>query len=255
MTILDKIVEDKKVELQSFPEKVTIVTNRSLLSFTDRLAKTDSLALISEVKRASPSAGNINVDIDPVTQAQLYEQGGADAISVLTDEKHFKGTLNDLEAVRQAVNIPILNKNFIIDERQIYQAYNAGADIILLIVAILNDEQLEKFYKIATDLGMDVIVEVHDEQEMPRALNIDPNIIGINNRNLKEFTVDIAHTEDLLNKYGDKDKYFISESGVKTSADAKRMLEAGAKGLLVGETLMRSADASQTIEQLKQKSI
>lgn len=255
MTILDQIVEDKKVELKSFPEKVEIETDRSPLSFTEILAKTDTLALISEVKRASPSAGDINLNVDPVTQAQIYEKAGADAISVLTDEKHFKGSLDDLTAVRQTVDIPILNKNFVIDERQIYQAYNAGADIVLLIVAILDDAQLKQFYNTATDLGMDVIVEVHDESEMPRALKIDPKILGINNRDLKKFTVDISHTENLLNKYGNKLKYFISESGIKNPADAKRMKEAGAKGLLVGETLMRSEDASQTIEQLKQRPI
>jgi len=252
MTILDKIVDDKQIKLKTFPEKIELKTHRSPISFTERLIKMDSLALISEVKRASPSAGDINRHIDPVIQAQIYEKSGADAISVLTDEKHFKGTIDDLSAVRNAVNIPILNKNFIIDERQIYQAYNAGADIILLIVAIVDDQQLKRFYKLATDLGMEVIVEVHEESEIPRALSINPKIIGINNRDLRKFTVDIGHTEDLLNKYGSNDTYYISESGIRTADDAERMKQAGADGLLVGETLMKADDTSKAIKQLKQ---
>jgi len=252
MTILDKIVKDKRIELQSLPTTIEITSNRTPISFTKRLEKTNSLALIGEVKRASPSAGNINIDVDPIIQAQIYEKSGSDAISVLTDNNYFKGTMDDLAAIRNVVNIPILNKNFIIDERQIYQAYNAGADIILLIVAIINDQQLEIFYRIATDLGLDVIIEVHEEAEMSRALNINPEIIGINNRNLKEFTVNIAHTEELLAKYGEHAKYYISESGIKTEADAYRIKQSGANGLLVGETLMKSSNASETVKQLKQ---
>lgn len=255
MTILDQIVEDKKIELKSFPKKIKIESNRTPLSFKTQLQKADHLALISEVKRASPSKGDIKLDVDPVKQAASYEAGGADAISVLTDPAYFKGTMDDLKQIRSAVNIPILNKNFIIDERQIYQAYNAGADILLLIVTILDNDCLNHFYKIASNLGMDVIVEVHDAEEMERALDLNPDIIGINNRNLKEFVVDISNTENLLEKYYRSDIYFISESGMKNSEDTKRMNDAGASGLLVGETLMTAEDTAGKIQELKLDSV
>lgn len=252
-TILDNIVADKKIELEGFPSKIAKESNREPHSFLKTLeANSQSIALIGEVKRASPSAGEINIDVDPVKQATAYQKAGADAISVLTDKKHFKGTMDDLKAIREKVSLPILNKNFIIDERQIYQAYNAGADIILLIVAILDDDQLKEFYDLTTNLGMDAIVEVHDESEMPRALAINPKIIGINNRNLKEFTVDIAHSEDLLEKYKQDGIRFISESGIHSAEDAKRMKQAGADGFLVGEMLMKAENPAQAVTAIKQ---
>lgn len=251
MTILDEIVEVKIEELKEYPEDVKLITREKPLNFTERIRTSRGIALISEVKRASPSQGDINMVMDPLTQAESYVAGGADAISVLTDVKFFKGSFDDLDQISRAVDVPILNKDFIIDQRQINRAYNHGADIVLLIVTILTDEELKHLYDYAKSLGLSIIVEVHDEAELVRALKISPEIIGINNRDLKTFTVDITNTENLLKKYYTEDIIFIAESGLKTAYDAKRMKKSGASGMLVGETLMRADDIAEKIEELK----
>ena len=251
MTILDDIVKVKKEELLKYPEEVELITRKKPLDFTGRLDRKNGIALISEVKRASPSQGDINSGMDPLTQAKSYVKGGADAISVLTDTSFFKGTFDDLKKIADEVDVPVLNKDFIIDKRQINRAYNHGADIVLLIVTILEDEVLQDLYNYATELGLNIIVEVHDEDELKRALKISPKIIGINNRNLKTFTVDIGNSERLLKKYGTNDIYFIAESGIHTGADAGRMKQAGAAGMLVGESLMRADSIAEKIKELK----
>ena len=178
-------------------------------------------------------------------------KGGADAISVLTEHHFFKGSFSDLEEISKIADVPLLNKDFIIDKRQINRAYNHGADIILLIVTILDDAALLDLYQYADSLGLNIIVEVHNEDELKRALKISPEIIGINNRDLKTFTVDISNTENLLKKYGSQDTHFIAESGIHSAADAQRMKAAGASGMLVGESLMRSDSIEEKIKELK----
>lgn len=251
MTFLDTIVKDKREELKNFPPQIEIHKQRKTQSFKEKLDCNSNIQVIAEVKRASPSKGDMNLKMDPVDQAKKYAQGGADAISVLTDTSHFKGSMEDLESIRQHTDLPILNKDFIIDERQIFRAYNAGADIILLIVAILNLEQLKRFYQIATDLGLDVIVEIHDINEMETALELNPTIIGINNRNLHHFTVDLNHTKRVLSKYNRDDIHFIAESGIHSLEDANQMKKAGASGLLIGEALVLADDPSQFVKELK----
>ncbi|CAD2078777.1 indole-3-glycerol phosphate synthase [Jeotgalicoccus coquinae] len=251
MTILDDIVEVKKQELLEYPEKIELITREKPLDFTGSLKRENGIALISEVKRASPSQGDINAVMDPLEQAKSYVRGGADAISVLTDKQFFKGSFDDLERVSAAVDVPVLNKDFIIDRRQINRAYNHGADIVLLIVTILDDESLGDLYDYASSLDLNIIVEVHDEVELKRALKISPEIIGINNRNLKTFTVDIGNTERLLEKYGTDDIQFIAESGIHNGEDAQRMKLAGASGMLVGESLMRADSIEEKIQELK----
>jgi indole-3-glycerol phosphate synthase len=191
------------------------------------------------VKRASPSAGTIATDFDPLMIARGYEKAGANALSVLTDEKYFQGRLEYLSLIREQVDIPCLRKDFIIHEAQIFEAVVAGADAILLIVAALDQPTLEHLLEVAHTFQLDALVEVHDLPELERALAIDARIIGVNNRNLKHFTVDLGTTEKLAEEVPD-DVVLVAESGIKTVADAQRLAEAGADALLVGETLMRS---------------
>ena len=251
MTILDDIVAVKKEELLAYPKEEQLITRKKQKDFKGRLQAEDGIALIGEVKRASPSQGDINAVMDPLKQAEAYMKGGADAISVLTEHHFFKGSFSDLEEISKIADVPLLNKDFIIDKRQINRAYNHGADIILLIVTILDDAALLDLYQYADSLGLNIIVEVHNEDELKRALKISPVIIGINNRDLKTFTVDITNTENLLKKYGSQDTHFIAESGIHSAADAQRMKAAGASGMLVGESLMRSDSIEEKIKELK----
>lgn len=252
MTILDDIVAVKKESLKNYPDKIETV-KRNPLPFKKSIEQSTTLGVIGEVKRASPSKGDINPGISPAEQAGKYEAGGASAISVLTESQFFKGTLNDMSEVHQKVNVPVLNKDFIIDDRQIAEAYNHGVDIILLITAILSDEDLKYLYDYAQSLNLECIVEVHDAEEMERALKLSPEIIGINNRDLKTFEVKLETTETLLDKYRKEGILFIGESGIKTHTDAERMAAAGAGCLLVGETLMRHDTPEAAIQTLKVK--
>ncbi len=204
----------------------------------------DALGLIAEVKRASPSAGAIVESFDPVAIAQAYEAAGAHAISVLTDEQFFQGSLAYMTQVRNAVALPVLRKDFIVHEVQIYEAAVAGADAVLLIVAALEQPELEAFYQTATTLGLDVLVEVHTREELDRALDCGATLIGINNRNLTTFEVDLATTEALAAETPEEGIQLVSESGLKTNADARRVFAAGANAILVGESLMRTGDVA-----------
>lgn len=211
----------------------------------------ESLSLIAEVKKASPSAGVIAKSFDPVEIAKTYDKAGASAISVLTDEQYFQGSLAYLTQVRDEVLVPVLRKDFIIDEVQIYEAVVAGADAILLIVAALEQDQLVRLLDTAVTFQLDVLVEVHDLAEMERALETDAKIIGVNNRNLKTFEVDL-HTTELLSQELPPDLVLVSESGIKTAEDAKQVANWGADAILVGEALMRSGDIPAKIEELTQ---
>ena len=213
------------------------------------------MALIAEVKKASPSAGVICEDFDPVRIAREYEAAGAGCLSVLTDEKFFQGSLDHLRQIRAAVKIPLLRKDFIIDERQLLEAVEWGADAILLIVAILTDEQLRKFHSLATEAGLAALVEVHDEAELDRALKISPALIGVNNRDLKIFKVDLATTERLAAKLFPSPatrptSLLVAESGIHTRADVERLKKCGAGAILVGESLMRGGDIQAKVREL-----
>ncbi|MGG3448459.1 indole-3-glycerol phosphate synthase TrpC [Domibacillus aminovorans] len=251
-TILDKIIDKKREEVALLKQSaLTYKTDRTPISFYDRVVASKTIALIAEVKRASPSKGDINLGVDPVEQATIYADNGADAVSVLTDTPFFKGTMDDLKAVKENVEIPLLNKDFIIDEIQIDRAKASGGDIILLIAAALNDEEMHRLYRHSKEHGLDVLVEVHDEAEMERALALEANIIGINNRDLHSFKTNLAVTERLMSRYGKEKAIFVSESGIKTREDAIRLKEAGARALLVGETLMLAGDVAGAVRSLK----
>jgi indole-3-glycerol phosphate synthase len=199
------------------------------------------LGMIAEVKKASPSAGVINTDFDYLNIARTYAKAGCSGISVLTDEKYFQGRLDYMTNIRAEVDVPVLRKDFIVHEAQIFEAVVAGADAILLIVAALSQSELVHLLATAHDFGLEVLMEVHDLAELDRALETDARIIGVNNRNLKSFTVDLATTEELAEEVPE-DIVLVSESGIKSVADAERVAAAGADALLVGETLMRSGN-------------
>lgn len=252
MTILNQIIEHKKTELDKLLLGVPdFHPTGARPSLYERLTNTDHLQVIAEMKRASPSKGDIATHIDPVTQAKMYEKAGAACISVLTESKFFKGAFTDLNAVAQNVSIPLLCKDFIIHKVQIDYAKAAGASVILLIVAALEDEVLASLHSYAVELGLEVLVEVHDIDELKRALQINAKIIGVNNRNLKTFEVDLAHTETIAQQLDRSDIVFISESGIGGANDAKRVAQAGAKAVLVGESLMRSENVIADLQALQ----
>lgn len=198
----------------------------------------EQLAVIAEIKKASPSKGIIDPNFDPMKQFKLYDEGGASAVSILTDKEYFQGSLAYLSRISAQSTIPLIRKDFIIHEVQIFEAVVAGADAVLLIVAALDDATLKHLYDTAKSFQLDILVEVHDLPEMERALELGADIIGINNRNLRTFETDLATTELLADEV-DADTILVSESGIFTESDALRVLDAGANAILVGESLMR----------------
>jgi indole-3-glycerol phosphate synthase len=302
MNILNEIVEEKKREIARLPERPIaagdlrdamlergerrdfIAALRAANSRSSRRQEAhnktqseppqvgayNSVALIAEVKKASPSAGIICKDFDPVRIAKAYEAAGASCLSVLTDEKFFQGSLDYLRQIRAAVKLPLLRKDFIIDERQILEAIEWGADAILLIVAILDDARLKKFHSLATSAGLAVLVEVHDEAELERAIATGAELIGVNNRDLKTFKVDLGTTERLaaiLNRRtgilpvsnlkkedGDRQDAFptllVAESGIHTRADVERLAKSGAGAILVGESLVKGGKIQAKVQEL-----
>ncbi|MGB7767579.1 MAG: indole-3-glycerol phosphate synthase TrpC [Verrucomicrobiia bacterium] len=257
--ILDKIVEEKKREVAKLPARLIAAGDlrdamlehgerRDFLAVL-RQPRQGDIALIAEVKKASPSAGVICEEFDPVRIAKEYEAAGASCLSVLTDGKFFQGSLDHLRQIRAAVKLPLLRKDFIIDERQILEAIEWGADAILLIVAILTGAQLAKFHSLAMEAGLAALVEIHDEAELERALKVSPALLGVNNRNLKTFKVDLATTERLARKIG-AGKILVAESGIQTRADVERLKQCGANAILVGESLMRGGDIPSKIREL-----
>ncbi|WP_163539802.1 indole-3-glycerol phosphate synthase TrpC [Gracilibacillus sp. YIM 98692] len=254
MTILDKILKEKEKEVAQLKENYQpgdLQADKLDISLYETFIKAEKMSIIAEMKRASPSKGLINDGVEPAEQGRLYESCGAGAISVLTDEPFFKGTMADMQAVRAEVNIPVLNKDFIIDEIQIDRAKDAGANVILLIAAALSPERLAELYAYAENKGLEILFEVHNEEEMEIAKSIGAKIIGINNRNLKTFEVDLAVTERLAKMVDTSEVLLISESGMKQKADVERVKNAGAKGILVGETMMRSVDLKETFDMLR----
>ncbi|MGE8079354.1 indole-3-glycerol phosphate synthase TrpC [Peribacillus loiseleuriae] len=239
----EEIIKLKKLKFSNYQSEYT---KRSLLQ---SMKESQKVSIIAEIKRASPSRGDIDRDVDPVKQAIAYEKNGAAAISVLTDKEFFKGSFEDLKQVSEAVKIPILCKDFIIDEIQIDHAKRAGAHIILLIAAALPVKRLTELYRYAKSEDLEVLVEVHDEEELQAVLPIDPELIGINNRNLKTFEVNLEVTERLGSQLVEMGKLFISESGVKVRHDVERVRDAGAKGILVGETLMQAENLNHSFKE------
>lgn len=209
----------------------------------------EELGLIAEVKKASPSAGVIAENFDPVAIAREYAEAGAHAVSVLTDEQFFQGSLAYLTQVRAAIPLPVLRKDFMIHEAQIYEACVAGADAILLIVAALEQERLAALYREAELCQLDVLVEVHTREELERALEIGAELIGINNRNLTTFEVDLSATEEISEEVPDG-VILVSESGIKTKDDTRRVLASGCHAILVGESLMRTGDVAAQVREL-----
>ena len=246
---LSRILEQKAREVEKM-EREELQSLRHTYRLSEYLKNhQDRLQIIAEVKKASPSMGDINLDVDIVQQAQTYEANGAVMISVLTDEVFFKGHLEYLREISSQVNIPTLNKDFIIDEKQIIRARNAGATVILLIVAALSEERLKELYDYATELGLEVLVETHNLAELEVAHRLGAQIIGVNNRNLTTFEVDLQTSVDLA-KYFKDDCFYISESAIFTEEDAKRVAPYF-NGILVGTALMQAEDVAHRIKELQ----
>lgn len=257
--VLEQIIETKKQEVAAGKQLHAISELRQRIAeqtpcrgfyhaIENQVHKGET-AVIAEVKKASPSKGIIRADFDPVTIAQSYLRGGATCLSVLTDEKYFQGKDAYLKQVRQVVGLPVLRKDFMIDPWQIFQSRALGADCILLIVACLTDEQLIELNDLAEDLGMDVLMEVHDEEEMTRALSTSAKLIGINNRNLKTFETSLATSEQLRKMVVD-DRIVVSESGIHTSEDIKYLQKQNIFSYLIGESLMRHDDPGTQLQEL-----
>lgn len=220
-----------------------------------KIAKADGNAMICEVKRKSPSAGEINAVRAPDQAAKAYEAGGAACISVLTDGPSFGGSLDDMKLVRAAISLPVLRKDFMVDPIQVAEARAAGADAILIIMGALDDGQAAEIHAAADGFGMSVLLEAHDEAELVRALSLPSPLLGVNNRDLRTFTTDLGVTErlaDLIPDVASSGRILISESGVKTSADISRLRPCGARGFLVGESLMRSENPAESVRLLVQ---
>ncbi len=217
--------------------------------FAASLSKGPGLKLIAELKRASPSKGRLRDPFDPVEIARIYAEEGAAAMSVLTEERFFKGSLEDLVRVRAAVTSPLLRKDFLLDEHQIYEARAFDADAVLLIAAILDDGRLKDFQSLSSDLGMDSLVEVHTEAEVDRALSAGARLIGINNRDLATFKTDLETTFRLIRGIPD-DRLVVSESGIARRQDIERLSEADLDAVLIGETFMTSSDIRAKVREL-----
>lgn len=258
-TILDAILAHKHEEVAERKGRVTLESLRDAAinqtiptwDFIGALKKplNGRIALIAEVKKASPSAGVIRPDFDPVQIAKTYEQSGASCLSVLTDEKFFQGHDDCLHAVREAVSLPVLRKDFIVNDWQLFESRALGADAVLLIVAALTPAQVKEYGALAHELGMAALVEVHTEAEMQVALDIGATLIGINSRDLNTFVTDLGTVERLAAMVP-AGVTLVAESGIKTPADVQRVAKAGARAILVGETLMRAPDIGAAVQEL-----
>lgn len=258
MTILDELADYSKVRVAADKERYSLneikelaaqIKGRENFSFENALRK-PGLGFICECKKASPSKGLIEPDFQYLNIAKEYEEAGADCISVLTEPKWFLGSDKYLEEISEAVRVPCLRKDFTVDEYQIYQAKILGASAVLLICSILSREQIRKYLGICDELGLSALVEIHDEKEAKLAVDCGARIIGVNNRNLKDFTVDTDNSRRLRDMIP-ADVIFVSESGVKTAEDIAGIKEMGANAVLIGETLMRAPDKRAKLNELR----
>lgn len=254
--ILDTIIEHKRAELAAEQANIPLRTLEAQAQdmpptrdFRGALTGDRNVKLIAEVKKRSPSKGIIRADFDPVSIAETYVRNGAAAISVLTDRHFFAGEIAYLRAIRETVDVPLLRKDFTIDPYHIYQARVAGADAILLIVAVLTPEAVRYFMAVAASLSLACLVEVHTREELDIALDVGAQIIGINNRDLRTFHTDLA-TTFALRKAVPADRVVVSESGIYSRADVRRLQESDVQAMLVGESLMRSADIGEQVRHL-----
>lgn len=256
MTILDEIAAKTKERVAERKAKVSLEEVRAMAKALktdgdypfERALAAKGLSFICEIKRASPSKGLIAPDFPYIDIAKDYEKGGAGALSVLTEPYWFQGSDEYLRQIHEVVSLPILRKDFVVDEYMIYEAKAMGADAVLLICAILSDEELKEFYTIADGLGLSALVETHDQNEINRALKIGARIIGVNNRNLHTFTVDMDNSIRLRRSVPD-DILFVSESGIKTREDIRRLADNGVDGVLIGESFMVAKDRAKAVEE------
>lgn len=243
-------VEAAKVRMPVDALSAALETAPPVRDFVDALRTPQGVvALIAEVKKASPSAGLIRDDFDPVAIARTYEKNGAACVSVLTDEHFFQGGLDDLRAVRQAVGIPVLRKDFLLDRYQVLEARAAGADCVLLIAECLDDRRLGELYGYARELGMEALIEIYEPENLPRVLRLKPALVGINNRDLKTFATDLNHSIRLASDVP-SGTVLVSESGIRSRSDVERLESAGIRAILVGETLMRASDMGAKVREL-----
>ncbi len=239
-------------ELMKREEKLKREGVRSVPTTMEEVLGKEGIHLICEVKKASPSKGIIAKDFDYISIAKEYEAAGAAAISVLTEPNFFLGDLLYLEEIRNEVHIPLLRKDFIIDEYQIYQAKAKGASCVLLICSILSEEKIKHFVQMCEEVGISALVEIHDEKEAEVALKAKAKIVGVNNRNLRDFTVDIDHSLK-LRSYIPRNVLFVAESGIKSSSDIRKLYDANVNGVLIGETMMLSKDKTAKLQELLQE--
>jgi indole-3-glycerol phosphate synthase len=254
--ILARIVEHKREQLEQSRGFREIVERAAYLSRGDHrdfkaALQANPPAVIAEIKKASPSKGLLSAHFDPPAIARSYAEGGAAALSVLTDAKYFQGSLLDLETARNSVSIPVLRKDFTIDEQHVFEAGSIGADAILLIAAILSTDEMRRFRELAESLGMAALVEVHNEDELRSAVDSGATILGVNNRDLRTFEVHLE-TSLLLAEKMPSGAVLVSESGIHSNADVKRLMDAGYQAFLVGEHLMKSGDAAAALRTLRQ---
>ncbi len=266
MNILEEIIAYKKIEVERAKEKLSLDRLKKLVqsdvkaglkpaSFSEALKSKinkKEIALIAEVKKASPSKGVIRTNFNPVETAKAYKSGGAACLSVLTDKKYFQGNLNYIPEIKNVCDLPILRKDFIIDPYQIYESVCNQADCVLLIVAALDRNLLKELFELSREIGVDVLTEVHDERELEIALSVDPQIIGINNRDLKTFKTDLNTTMNLVSKYKRdlENKTIVSESGIFANEDIKLLMKHDVYSFLVGESLMREQDIEMATKKL-----
>ncbi len=258
--ILDDICKQREIQLQTEKNRISPAGMRHLAeqapqraSFIKALEKS-GLSCICEVKKASPSKGLIRPDFHPVELAKEYESAGADCISCLTEEHYFQGSSAYLKAITDSVTLPVLRKDFIIDEYQIYEAKYLGASAVLLIAAVLEYARLKSYFDLAHALGLDCLIEIHTPEEAETVQKLQPKLLGVNNRNLKTFAVNLQTTAE-LSSFRQAGQIFVSESGIKTNQDMKTVQNNGADAVLIGETLMRSDNITETLHQLRKGTV
>jgi len=254
MSFLDKILESKRIEIAQCKTRISqsvierLAAARTGFRGFENSLNQDGVRIISEIKRASPSKGDINPDLNPASLAVAYQEGGAAAISILTEPNFFKGTQEDLKLARAAVELPVLRKDFIIDPYQVYESAAIGADAMLLIVRILDDEMLNRLYTLAHDLGLDVLTEVFDEEDAHRATALEASLIGINNRDLTRFKTDIKHAVRIA-KLLPENTSIVAASGVHLKTDIEFNLACGIRRFLIGEALVKQANPVATLKE------